>query len=163
MEFRPMRRFKQALEQEECMRILREGSYGVLSLIGDGGYPYGVPLNYFYANNRIYFHGAKEGHKIDAMKGDARASFCVVEKSDVVPERFLTHFRSVIAFGKMSIASDEEAREIAFQLGMRFNPDKEAAKKEVEKEKPSLACFYLEMEHLSGKEALELLHARQGQ
>ena len=69
--FRGMRRFKQQVSEEECIRVLKEQPRGVLSMIGDDGYPYGIPLDHWYCeeNGRLYFHGAKEGHKIDAITG----------------------------------------------------------------------------------------------
>ena len=66
--FRPMRRFKQALSPEECQAVLERGTSGVLALSGDGGWPYAVPLSYVYADGKLYFHSAKSGHKVDAIR-----------------------------------------------------------------------------------------------
>lgn len=75
--FRPMRRFKQQITDAECKEILKNEKRGVLSLLGDGGYPYGLPMSHLYSeeDNKIYFHGAKEGHKIDAIKNCDKASW----------------------------------------------------------------------------------------
>ena len=97
--FRPMRRFKQALSPEECRAVLERGTSGVLALSGDGGWPYAVPLSYVYADGKIYFHSAKSGHKVDAIRSCPRASFCVIDQDHIVPEEYTTYFRSVIAFG----------------------------------------------------------------
>ena len=80
--FRPMRRIKQQLSKEECINILKNEVRGVLSVIGDNGYPYGVPINFYYSSdeNKIYFHGAREGHKIDSIKNYDKVSFCVYDK-----------------------------------------------------------------------------------
>ena len=80
--FRKMRRFKQQITDEECRKILAEEGRGVLSLFGEDGYPYGIPMNYFYDEdeNKIYFHCAKEGHKIDALQANGKVSFCVLAK-----------------------------------------------------------------------------------
>ncbi|MGN0730784.1 MAG: pyridoxamine 5'-phosphate oxidase family protein [Treponema sp.] len=80
--FRPMRRFKQQITDSECKEILKNEKRGVLSLLGDDGYPYGLPMSHYYVDedNNIYFHGAKEGHKIDAIKNYDKASFCVYDK-----------------------------------------------------------------------------------
>lgn len=77
--FRPMRRFKQALPEEECLEVLKEGRRGTLALAGDEGYPYALPINYYFdpGSHRIYFHGAGEGHKIDALRRCDKVSFCV--------------------------------------------------------------------------------------
>ena len=86
--FRETRRKKQVLSEQECADILARREWGVLGLHGDDGYPYTVPLNYVYYNGIIYFHSARTGHKIDAIDRDDKASFCVVDKSDLVPEKF---------------------------------------------------------------------------
>ena len=74
--FREMRRKKQILTPEKSIEILKKGTSGVLALSGDDGYPYAVPLSYVYENSMLYFHGAKEGHKIDAIRTCDKASFC---------------------------------------------------------------------------------------
>ena len=84
--FRELRRGRQALPEAESLAILERGSHGVLAVLGDGGYPYAVPLNYVYEGGAIYFHCARAGHKYDAVMACPRASFCVIDRSDVVPE-----------------------------------------------------------------------------
>ena len=86
--FREMRRAKCALNNETAEKILREGIFGVLALSGDDGYNYAVPLNYAFADNKIFFHSALTGHKIDAVKNNDKVSFCVVGRHDVVAEEF---------------------------------------------------------------------------
>lgn len=108
--FREMRRKKQALSKEVCERILKDGKTGVLVLLGDDDYPYAVPLNYSYESGKLYFHCAKSGHKIDAVKKCSKASFCVIAQDDIVPQEFTTYFRSVIVFGKVRIVSDEKEK-----------------------------------------------------
>ena len=68
--FRKMCRFKQEMPAVECRELLKTQVRGVLSLLGDDGYPYGLPIDYWYneADGKLYFHGAKEGHKIDAIR-----------------------------------------------------------------------------------------------
>ena len=117
--FRKMRRAERELPEGQAKEILENGSYGVLALAGDGGYPYAVPLNYVYDGERIYFHCAAEGHKIDAIAWDNKCSFCVVENGGVIEDRFTTKYRSVIAFGKIYEETDEKCRENAFRLMMR--------------------------------------------
>lgn len=95
-----MRRNKQALCQEECEQVLRRATSGVLSLISSDGFPYGVPLSYALVDGVIVFHGALEGQKIDCIRRDNRASFCVVDADDVIPEKYTTAYRSVIVKGR---------------------------------------------------------------
>lgn len=161
--FREMRRYRQKLSDEECVAILTRGSWGVLSLIGDDGYPYGVPLNYVYRDGRLYFHGAKEGHKLDAMRREPKASFCVVDSDELIPEEYTTYFRSVILFGRMNIVTDRERmRDIITVMAERFNPDDTAQHRNeaIEREFPPLCIMELEIEHMSGKEAIELVRSR---
>ena len=101
--FREMRRKRQLLSREDSVRILQEGTSGVLALLGDEEYPYAVPLSYVYQEDKIYFHCARSGHKLDAVKRHAKASFCVVGQDQVVPEKYTTYFLSVVAFGKVRI------------------------------------------------------------
>ncbi len=84
MEFRKMRRFKQELNEKETLEILTNGKTGILGVIGDYGYPYTVPVNYVYENGKIYFHCAKAGHKLDAIRQCDKISLCVIEKDDVI-------------------------------------------------------------------------------
>ena len=91
--FREMRRKKQILSEEETAEVLNRGTSGVLALLGDDDYPYAVPVSYVYCDSKLYFHGAKSGHKIDAVKKCDKASFCVIDRDDVVPEEYTTYFK----------------------------------------------------------------------
>ena len=103
--------------------MLQQGTSGVLSLLGDNGYPYGVPLSYVYHNGKLYFHCAQAGHKLDAIRREEKCSFCVIVQDQVVPEKYTTYFRSVIAFGKVRILENIEEKQAALEaLGERFNP-----------------------------------------
>ena len=96
--FRPMRRFKQALSEEECLEVLKEGKRGTLALAGDDGYPYALPINYYFDpdSRRIYFHGAGEGHKIDAIQRCDKVSFCVHDDGVKLEGDWAYTVRSVI-------------------------------------------------------------------
>lgn len=108
--FREMRRKDKELSAREISDILAECTHGTLSVIGDNGYPYGVPVSYVYANGKIYFHCAPIGHKLDAVKKEPKVSFSVIAKDDIVPEKYGTNFASVIAFGKARVI--EEVKEM---------------------------------------------------
>ena len=92
--FREMRRKRQLLPQEQALEILENGTSGVLALSGDGGYPYAVPLSYVYQEGTLFFHCAKAGHKLDALRRCSKASFCVIDQDQVVPPEYTTYFRS---------------------------------------------------------------------
>ncbi len=161
--FREMRRKNQALSMEENISILKNSTSGVLALLGDDAYPYALPISHIYHDGKLYFHCATDGHKIDAIKKCDRASFCVVQQDFVIPEHYTTHYRSVIAFGHIRIidSKDEQLKFIA-EIGRRFSPasSEEALMKEIN---DSLGHFYIlemDIEHLSGKEAKELMLER---
>lgn len=158
MEFRKMRRFRQQLSKSECDAILSKTTSGTLALLGDNGYPYAVPLSYVYANGKLYFHSAKMGHKVDAIRQHDKASFCVIAADDVHPSEFTTYFRSVIAFGKVQIIESESERMYAASLlGARYNPcDDAGLQKELEKGFSHMLILRFDIEHLTGKEAIEL-------
>ncbi len=157
-----MRRNRQQLSREECERILGRCTSGVLALAGDGGYPYTVPLSYVYADGAIIFHSAVQGHKVDAIKRDSRCSFCVIEQDEIRPAEFTTYFRSVIAFGRIHILEDADEKVQALRLlGRRYSPDDEPGlQHEIDKSMHHVLLLRLDIEHLSGKEAIELTRAR---
>ena len=158
-QFRAMRRKRQQLSEEESIEILRKATAGTLALLGDGGYPYAVPISYVYANGKLYFHSALSGHKVDAIRNFDKASFCVIEKDHVQPERYTTFFRSVIAFGRIHIIEEEQEKlETARLLGDRYNPNQEEAlQKELEHGFTRMLMIRFDIEHLTGKQAIELV------
>ncbi len=119
-----MRRSKQQLTKEECEEILIQGKTGVLAVLGDDGYPYTVPINYYYTDGKIYLHCAKTGHKLDAIKEETKVSFCVVDCDDILQEKFTTLYKSVVAFGKAEILTNEnEMRSCVTALAEKYCPD----------------------------------------
>ncbi len=109
-EFRSMRRKRQLLPQEESIKILENATAGTLALLGDGGYPYSLPISYVYRDGSLFFHSALKGHKVDAIRGCEKASFSVIERDDVKPREFTTYFRSVVCFGRIHIIEDDEEK-----------------------------------------------------
>ena len=161
--FRPMRRSRQALGIDACKEVLSRGTSGVLALLGDGGWPYAVPMSYAFDGEKLYFHCAREGHKLDAIRREARASFCVVDRDEVVPEEYTTYFRSVIAFGRVRVIEDEAQKRDAVELlARRYSPQDSAENRHraIEREWAGLCMLEMDIEHMSGKEAIEL--ARKG-
>lgn len=157
---RNMRLSNQALTKEECEEILKCGIDGVLALSGDDGYPYALPINYFYNDGKIYFHCAKEGHKIDAVKNCSKASFCVVAKNDVVPLDYTTYFKSVIAFGNIKIMEDGPLKRKAIEdLAIRYTPDdtKENRDAMIDAYWQRLCMLEFDITELTGKQASELI------
>ncbi|MCR5762788.1 MAG: pyridoxamine 5'-phosphate oxidase family protein [Treponema sp.] len=152
--FRPMRRFKQQVSTEKCIEILKNEWRGVLALLGDDGYPYTVPMDFYYdeSDGKIYFHGAKEGHKIDAIKNYDKASFCVYDSGYRKEGEWALNINSVIVFGKIRLVTDEElARKICTKLVQKFTDDQEYLEKELKNALPRVQCLELEIEHMTGK------------
>src|SRR3712207_931598 len=135
-EFRKMRRKRQLLPVAESVEILTQATSGVLSLLGDEGYPYGVPISYVYADGCLYFHSALNGHKIDAVRNYDKACFTVIATDDVKPTEFTTYFRSVVCFGKVHIIeNDDEKMQTLRLLSERYNPgDEQGFQHEVQKD-----------------------------
>lgn len=160
-----MRRKRQQLSDEESHAILQKATSGTLALLGDGGYPYAVPISYVFSEGKLYFHSALSGHKVDAIRSCDRASFCVVAQDDVKPAMYTTFFRSVIAFGRIHIVDDEAEKLAAARLlGNRYNPHQdEALQKELENGLARMLVIRLDIEHLTGKESIELVGQRNGQ
>lgn len=157
--FREMRRKNQILSQEESIAILQKGTSGTLAVLGDDDYPYAVPLSYLYHDNKIYFHGAKSGHKIDAIKKHNKVSFCVIDQDNIISEEFTTYFKSVIAFGTARMIEDDaEKRSAMEKLTARYSPDQaeEKCSEEINKQFSVLGMIELTIEHITGKQALEL-------
>ena len=158
-----MRRFRQLLPEEETLDILKNGTNGVLALCGSDGEPYAVPISYVYADGKIYFHGAGVGHKHDIIKENPRASFAVVQQDEIVPEKFTTYFKSVIAFGTIKYAeTQEEIRHGIELLAKKYSPleTDEAVQAEIAATGKGMRVFVLEIEKITGKQAIELVNKK---
>ena len=137
--FREMRRKRQQLSEVESIGILQKATAGTLALLGDNDYPYAVPISYVYHEGKLYFHSALAGHKVDAIRNCDKVSFCVIDKDDVQPEKYTTFFR----------------------LGNRYNPNNdESLQKEIESGLSRMLMIRFDIEHLTGKEAIELVRQR---
>ena len=150
---------KQIMSQERCDEILNKATSGVLNLMGDDDYPYGVPISFVYKNNKLYFHGMTKGHKVDAMKKHDKASFTIIDTDHVVPKEWTTYFRSVIVFGRMKFIEDNEEKKIAHAyLIDKYSPDfKEGSEADLLKRIDSVVIYEMEIDHISGKEAIEFV------
>jgi len=157
--FRDMRRKRQQLSEQESISILEKATSGTLALLGDNGYPYAVPISYVYSEGKLFFHSAMSGHKVDAIRNCDKASFCVIEQDEVKPKEYTTYFRSVIAFGRIHIIEDQAEKLAAARLlGNRYNPnDDESLQKEIESGLTRMLAIRFDIEHLTGKESIELV------
>lgn len=155
---REMRRKRQQLSETETIEILEQGTSGVLALYGEDGYPYALPISYVYTDNKIYFHSARSGHKIDAILQNEKASFCVIYQDHVVAEEYTTYFKSAIAFGRVHIIEDEiKKRQAILELAKKYHPNGLEHEKTIDKEFHLLCMLEFDIEHLTGKAAKELI------
>lgn len=194
--FRKMRRIRQELGKDACLEIINRATSGVLSVIGDEGYPYGVPLGYVFvpgdeqagepeadstagepddmpagepadvpaAPAKFFFHCAKKGHKLDAIRACDKVCFTIIDRDDVVADEFTTYYRSVVCFGRAKILDTPEEIIPALKLlADRYSPDESEEKKncEISKQLPALVMIEFDVEHMTGKEAIELVRKRE--
>jgi hypothetical protein len=150
--FRNMRRDDRAISLQEAVDILRSGEYGVLSMMGVEGYPYGLPVNYVYENDVLYIHSAPEGHKLDAIRRDPKVSFVVVGKTTVQPDKFTVLYSSTIVFGRASEVEAAERREALMAFIRRYSSDfLEKGTDYVERSADEAAIIRIDIDHISGK------------
>lgn len=151
-EFRKMRRFKQALTYEECEEILRGEPRGVLSVLGENGYPYGFPMDFVYEDGKLYFHCAKVGHKLDALRACDRVSFCVMDQGYRKEGDWALNIRSVIIFGRIRFIEDpEETIERVRHLGLKYYPTRESVEEEIRQAGARVQILELTIDHMTGK------------
>lgn len=151
--FREMRRKDKLKTYEENVQIMETCTNGIMSVIGDGGYPYGVPVSYAYSDGKIYFHCALEGHKLDAIKADPKVSFTVVGADNISPEKFTTTYKSVICFGKAEILESDADKQKALELIIeKYSKDfREGGLDYIKKMWDKTAVVQITVEHMSGK------------
>lgn len=154
--FRPMRRFKQELPGQECREILTRAYRGTLSVLGDGGYPYALPINFLYADGHLWFHCALDGHKMDAVKRSDKACFTVIDEPVKEENDWWYHVRSVICFGRIRVVSEDAERLARLrQLGAKYFPEGYDIDADLVKNGPRAAILDFEIEHMSGKRVRE--------
>ena len=154
-----MLRKREQLPEEECIEILKTQLRGVLSLLGDDEYPYGIPINHYYSeeDGKIYFHGGRKGHRIDAMRRHQKASFCVLDEGRQEREGdWPLRFRSVIVFGRLEELEDRDKTiEISRALCYKFTQDEEYIEDEIARAAAGTLVIALTPEHMTGKTVLE--------
>jgi len=152
--FRELTRKNKALPMEDCIHVLKTETRGVLSVNGDGGYPYGMPMNHWYneEDGKIYFHCGKVGHRLDALKKDGKVSFCVYDKGYREEGCWPLNVKSVIVFGTIDIVDDiDKITDITTKLSYKFTNDDAYIKAEIEKHAARTLLLVLTPEHICGK------------
>lgn len=156
--FRPIRRTQRAISDEAAKQLLNHEKRGVLAVNGDDGYPYAIPVNYFYdmEHNKIYFHGAKAGHKIDSLKKDDKICFTVYGNEHFKEGDWAPYMQSTVVFGRCHLIDDSEITEARVRdLAMKYYPDKEEMEAEMNRSLKAVQLYEITIEHLSGKQIHE--------
>ena len=152
--FPELMRKNQQLTHEECLRLLREETRGVLSVLGEGGYPYGTPMNHWYEEEDgcIYFHCGRAGHRLSALRRCGKASYCVYDQGFRRPGEWAWNVSSVIVFGQVEVIDDlERVKDITTRFSRKFVQDEDYIRSEVEKFAPGTLLLKLIPEHICGK------------
>ncbi len=152
--FRKMRRAVQALSEEECVKVLTEEKRGVLSVLGDDDYPYGMPLNHWYdpETGHLFFHGGKVGHRVDAVRKHDKVSYCVYDEGYRREGEWALNVRCVIIFGRMRLVEDQErAMAMCRDLSLKFTEDMNYIMEEIRRSGPNTLVYELVPEHMTGK------------
>ena len=156
MEFRQLRRIKQAATPQECEAVLTSGRRGILAVHGENGYPYGLPVNYLYLDGQIYFHCAQAGHKLDAVRSDDKVCFTVLSEPARNPGEWWNCFTSVICFGHISEVTDKQARDrLLRQIGAKYFPEGYDIESDMAKNARNALIMEITIVHMSGKHVRE--------
>ena len=156
--FRPVRRKKNEISAEEARGLLRSSRRGILAVNGDDGYPYAIPINYFYdeENEMIFFHGSRVGHKADALKKCDKVCFTVIGNETVKDEAWAPYVKSAVVFGRCRPIEDrEETLRSLKRFAMKYYPDEQTADEEIARSAKAVRMFEITVEHVSGKEVQE--------
>ena len=154
--FRPIRKKKNAISTVCAQKLLAEARRGILAVNGDDGYPYAIPVNYYYdeERQRIYFHGARVGHKVDALKKCDRICFTVIGPEMIKEDAWAPFVQSVVVFGRCRVIDDPSGTLIK-KFAMKYYPDEKLADEEISASGKAVRMYEIEIEHLSGKEVQE--------
>lgn len=156
--FRPIRRVKNEISAEASEKLLHEARRGILAVNGDDGYPYAIPVNYYYDEKarKLFFHSSRMGHKADAIEKCGKVCFTVVGNEAIKAEPWAPYLQSVVVFGRCHpIADAQEASAMLKRFAMKYYPDEESVKEEIARSGAAARMYEIEIEHMSGKEVQE--------
>ena len=156
--FRPCRRKNRIISDEAAKQLLASEKRGVLAVNGDDGYPFALPVNYFYDqdNEKIYFHGAKAGHKVDALKKCDKVCFTVYGNEHYEEGDWAPYVQSTIVFGRCHLIDDASITEKRVrELAEKYYPSKDEIDIEIQKSLRAVQLYEISIEHLSGKQIQE--------
>lgn len=156
--FRPIRRTKRVISDEAAKQLLLNEKRGVFAVNGDNGYPFAVPVDYYYDmdNGKIYFHGAKEGHKVDALRRDDKVCFTVYGNEHYKADDWAPYVQSVVVFGRCHLVEDLDfTREKVKTLALKYYPTEEEVYEELNKYISTVQLYEITIEHICGKQIHE--------
>ena len=156
--FRELIRKNKQISEEECIRLLKQETRGILSVLGDDDYPYGTPMNHWYneEDGKLYFHCGNVGHRLDALRRHDKASFCTYNQGSRKDGHWALTVESVIVFGKVEIVDDmERIVDITTKLSYKFTQDDEYIRKEIAAAAHRTLLLVLSPEHICGKRIVE--------
>lgn len=156
--FRPMRRMKRAISDEDARGLLAEGRRAVLAVNGDDGYPFAFPIDYRFdaEANKIYFHGAKAGQKVDALRRSDKVCLTVMGNERSEDGEWASYVQSVVVFGRCRLVDDTAKTEAEVRrLALKYYPSAEEVERELEKCLSAVQLYEIEIEHLTGKQVQE--------
>ena len=154
MDFRKMRRFKQELTQEECIKVLSEEPRGILAMHGENGYPYAIPLNQFYdaETGKLYFHCAKEGLKLDLIKANNQVSFTVLDKGFKKEGDRALNIKSVVCLGHIEVLTDhEKVLEQCRKIARKFGVSESEIDEDIKKNTNNVNMLVMTIDRMTGK------------
>lgn len=156
--FRPIRRKSKEINIEDAKKLLINERRGVLAVKGDDDYPYAIPVNYYYDENcqKIYFHGARVGHKVDALNKCNKVCFTVFGNEMIKEEEWAPYMQSVVIFGRCKLITDAlDAENKLRKLAMKYYPNEALVEEEISIDGKAVQMFEIEIEHICGKEVQE--------
>lgn len=156
--FRKIRKKQNEISVEQAKQLLINERRAVLALNGDDGYPYAVPINFWYceADETIYFHGSRTGHKVDSLKRSDKVCLTVYGNEQIKDEPWAPFVQSAVVFGRCRLIQDQErAVELVRQFACKYYPDKNLVEEEIAVSGKAVQMYALSVEHISGKEVQE--------
>lgn len=156
--FRAVRKKKNEISLDEAKNLLRSSRRGVLAVNGDEGYPYAIPINYLYdeENNKIIFHGAKAGHKVDSVKKNDKICFTVFGNETFTEENWAPYLQSVVVFGRCHLVENrDDIISLVKKFALKYYPNEDMVNEEIVNSGKGVQMFEIKIEHLSGKKVQE--------
>lgn len=156
--FRDIRKKKNQISTEAAEQLLREARRGILAVNGREGYPYAIPINYYYDREaqKIYFHGARAGHKVEAIRACDKVCFTVYGGEFYKNDHWAPYVQSVLVYGRCRLVENIAVTEARVrELAMKYYPSAEEVEAEIAKDLRAVQLYEITVEHMTGKQVHE--------